>query len=211
MVPQIDNSINSTDLLVENKIPNKTYKLTFDEDHYRDIYHNEFVTFNIINGHLFVNYPETENDDEFDLTDGDLFVSSEDDNLENKYDIIRYHLIQNITSKYLLNEKVDRIGGFITDDEAIKQAIYHILSVERYSCLIYDSNYGVELEQYIGQDMDYLEATIENTLEEALIQDERISGVTVLNIEKVGDDLVNIRFAVDTAVNEIQMEVNVNV
>ena len=59
--------------------------------------------------------------------------------------------------------------------------------------------------------MDYLEATIENTLEEALIQDERISGVTVLNIEKVGEDLVNIKFAVDTAVNEIQMEVNVNV
>lgn len=76
----------------------------------------------------------------------------------------------------------EQIVGKVTDIEAIKQAIYHILSVERYAYLIYDDNYGVELEQYIGQDLEFLEATIEDTLREALTQDDRITDVKVTNI-----------------------------
>lgn len=76
----------------------------------------------------------------------------------------------------------EQIVGKVTDIEAIQQAIYHILSVERYAYLIYDDNYGVELEQYIGQDLEFLEATIEDTLREALTQDDRITDVKVTNI-----------------------------
>jgi hypothetical protein len=75
-----------------------------------------------------------------------------------------------------------QIAGKVDDLEAIEQTVYHILSVERYACLIYDDNYGVELEKYIGQDLSYLESTIEDTLREALTQDDRILDVQVTDI-----------------------------
>lgn len=77
-----------------------------------------------------------------------------------------------------------QIAGRVDDLEAIKQSIEHILSIERYAYLIYDDNYGVELEKYIGQDFSFLEATIEDTLKEALTQDDRIVDVVVTDIRE---------------------------
>lgn len=105
----------------------------------------------------------------------------------------------------------DRIAGFVDDIEAIKQAVYHILSIERYAYAIYDDNYGVELEQYIGQDFEYLSATIQETLNEALTQDDRIFGVEVTNVEKTDDNSALVEFNVLTRNDEIEMEVIVNV
>lgn len=75
-------------------------------------------------------------------------------------------------------------AGKIDKLESIKQAVYHILSTERYSSPIYDDNYGVELEQYIGKDIGYIQADIENTLKEALTQDDRITNVVVNDVKK---------------------------
>lgn len=82
-----------------------------------------------------------------------------------------------------------QIAGKTDNLEAIEQAVHHILGIERYAYLIYDDNYGVELEKYIGQDFSFLEATIEDTLREALTQDDRITDVKVTNVyESVIDD-----------------------
>lgn len=104
----------------------------------------------------------------------------------------------------------EKIAGFVDGLEAVKQAIYHILMVERYSCLIYDDNYGVELEQYIGQDMEFIEATVESTLKEALTYDLRITDVVVTDIQKQ-ENIVLIEFTVKSVYGDIQMEVNVDV
>ena len=47
--------------------------------------------------------------------------------------------------------EADKIAGFVNNLEAVKQAIYHILMTERYKYTIYDDNYGVELQQYVGK------------------------------------------------------------
>lgn len=83
---------------------------------------------------------------------------------------------------YRMGEKT--VAGRIDKIEAVKQAVYHILSTERYSNPIYDDNYGVELEKYIGQDYGVIVADIENTLREALIQDDRITDVQVNEVNK---------------------------
>lgn len=80
--------------------------------------------------------------------------------------------------------KNNQITGKVDDIEAIKQAIEHILSIERYAYLIYDDNYGIELQKYIGESKEYLEATIEDTLREALTQDDRILDVKVTDIKQ---------------------------
>ena len=83
---------------------------------------------------------------------------------------------------YRLGEKT--VAGKIDTLESVKQAVYHILSTERYSNPIYDDNYGIELEQYIGKDIGFIVANIEDTLREALCQDDRINDIQVDNVEK---------------------------
>ena len=116
------------------------------------------------------------------------------------------------TYKLIVKEdKNDRIIGYIDNLEAVKQAIYHILSVERYSYDIYSDNYGIELEQYTGRGIDYLKASIENTLQEALLIDLRIINVTVTDIITLQKDSVQVKFNVTSIYGDLQMEVNVNV
>lgn len=112
---------------------------------------------------------------------------------------------------YRLNTDLDMIIGYVDKLDAIKQAIYHILSIERYAYLIYDDNYGVEFNQYIGKNFDYLESTIEGTLKDALTYDLRILDVQVTNIEQIDSDSAYIQFTVKTIYGDIKMEVNINV
>lgn len=76
------------------------------------------------------------------------------------------------------------IAGRVDRIEAVKQSVYHILSTERWSNPIYDDGYGVELEQYLGQDFGFLLAGIEQTLRDALTQDDRITDVQVNDVSR---------------------------
>lgn len=76
------------------------------------------------------------------------------------------------------------VAGKVDKLESIKQAVFHILSTERFSNPIYDDEYGAELEQYIGKDIGFIIASIENTLRDALCQDDRITDVQVNSVEK---------------------------
>ena len=120
----------------------------------------------------------------------------------------KYYSVENVSYE---QEEVSRIMGFVDNLEAIKQSAYHILGVERYSSDIYDFNYGVELEQYIGQSLEYIEATIQDTLQEALTQDERILGVEVTEITQTSVDCVYIKFNLICYLDEIEMGVYINV
>lgn len=105
----------------------------------------------------------------------------------------------------------DNIKGNIDNIEAIKQAIYHILAIERYSYIIYSDNYGVELNQYIGQSFEYLQSNIENTLRDALTYDLRITDIEVNSITKTNSDTATVKFTAYTIYGNLQMEVNINV
>ena len=109
---------------------------------------------------------------------------------------------------YRLGSKT--VAGKIDKIDSIKQAIYHILSTERYSNPIYDDDYGVELEQYVGKDLGFISASIENELREALCQDDRITDVQVDNVSKgeQGNSCL-IEFTVFTKYGNIQEELNV--
>ena len=103
------------------------------------------------------------------------------------------------------------IVGKITDRiESVKQSILHILSTERYSNPIYDDDYGVELEKYIGQDKGMVIADIENTLNEALTQDDRITKIKVNSItDGVESNSLVVEFTVYTIYGEIGEVLNV--
>lgn len=90
----------------------------------------------------------------------------------------------------------ERITGHVTGIEAITQTVRHILNKERYAYPIYPDNFGMELEKYKGQSFEYLQATIQKDLLEALLQDDRIYNVVVTAITKVSMDSARVIFDV---------------
>ena len=103
--------------------------------------------------------------------------------------------------------------GKLNSIESIQQAIFCILMTERYSNPIYNDNYGVELEQYIGKDMGYIKATIENTLKDALTYDDRIENVIVNSVTKSTkqQNACVIEFTVVTTLGDLDETIDVSV
>lgn len=78
---------------------------------------------------------------------------------------------------YYLNRERERIAGMTDELEAMRQAIYLILSTERYRYIIYGWDYGIELLDLIGQPTDYVQSELKRRIREALLWDSRITAV----------------------------------
>ncbi len=117
------------------------------------------------------------------------------------YEPVRFVPYPSRTYRYT----AERMTGFTDGADAIRQSILHILSIERFSHAIYDGNYGVSLEQYIGKGFGFLEETIQNTLQDALLQDDRIQSVTVNGVERIGTDAAAVSFTAHTVAGAVEM------
>lgn len=111
---------------------------------------------------------------------------------------------------YRISLNNDRINGYVDDLEAIKQAIYLILSSERYKHIIYSWDYGVELVDLIGKPMPYVMSEIPRRIKEALTQDNRILDVVDFQFKKNMNKL-HATFTVITVVGNISTQVEVKV
>lgn len=114
----------------------------------------------------------------------------------------------NHTYKIVLEK--DRVSGYADDLEAIKQAIYLILSTERYQHIIYSWDYGVELLDLIGKPIPYVMSEIPRRITEALTQDNRITDVTDFEFVKQGKKLLT-TFKVVTNIGNISSTLEVEV
>ena len=85
---------------------------------------------------------------------------------------------------YALDIENNRIKGFVDSLEAMKQAIYKILNTERFSCMLYSWNYGVELAELFGEPLPFVYPELERVITEALLADDRITGVEDFTFEK---------------------------
>jgi len=114
------------------------------------------------------------------------------------------------TLTYLIDFEANRTRGLVDGLEAVKQAVYCILSTERYQYPIYSWNYGVELSQLIGTQIDYALPEIERCITEALLFDERITAVEDFQFETKGS-VVHVAFTVQTIYGEIKTETEVSI
>ncbi len=105
----------------------------------------------------------------------------------------------------------NRINGSVEGIEAVKQSIFLILNTERYNHEIYDWDYGVELEELIGQPMNYIIPEAERRITEALLQDDRILSVGNFEFEKIAKNTLHVTFTVTTNFGDIESEVDINV
>lgn len=102
----------------------------------------------------------------------------------------------------------DRIKGFIDGMDAVEQAVYLILSTERYEFPIYSWDYGVELIDLIGQPMPYVMSELSRRIEEALTQDDRIESVKDFEYTKNKSKL-HVSFTVVATTGNIPTELEV--
>lgn len=103
-----------------------------------------------------------------------------------------------------------RVKGTTDGRDAVLQAIYLILNVERYAYPIYSRNYGVEMANLIGQPPDYAMSEIKRRITEALEQDDRITGVDDWVFE-TGRNRVRASFTVYTIYGELEVTKEVEI
>ena len=106
---------------------------------------------------------------------------------------------------FRLNPENENIKGFVDDLEAVKQAIYLTLNINRYDYVIYDWNYGVEFNDLVGMEKDYAKVLIESRIKDALLQDDRIEAVTDFEFVQ-NKKSITAYFVVKTIFGDIEME-----
>lgn len=103
-----------------------------------------------------------------------------------------------------------RIEGFVDELEALKQAIYKVLSTEKYEYPIYSFDYGIEWKELIGEERPYVRAEMKRMIEEALLLDDRIREVDGFQFEFSGDSC-RCTFSVSSIYGEFEIEKEVGI
>ena len=78
--------------------------------------------------------------------------------------------------------EIKRISGMLDGLEAVKQTIFCILNTERFDCLIYSWNYGVELNGLFGKSLGVAKSKLKKRIREALTRDDRILSVDAFHL-----------------------------
>lgn len=110
----------------------------------------------------------------------------------------KMHLEQNI------------INGFCDELEAMRQVIYKILNTERYECIIYSWNYGIELLDLYSEPVTYVCPELQRRITEALVQDDRIESVDNFEFDTSEKRTVKATFTVHTIFGNVESEKVVN-
>lgn len=103
-----------------------------------------------------------------------------------------------------------RVRGMTDGRDAVLQAVCLILNVERYAYPIYSRNYGAELSGLIGKPKDYAMSEIKRRITEALLQDDRITGLDNWEFEQ-GRKSVRAGFTAHTIYGDIEAEKEVDI
>lgn len=109
---------------------------------------------------------------------------------------------------YKLDLDAGRIVGMVDGLEAVNQAIRKAIITPRFKCLIYDNQYGSEIQEaIIAQDAtpEYTEAVVPGFVKDALKPDTRILKVYDFQFEFRADG-AHIFFRADTIFGETVFE-----
>ena len=114
------------------------------------------------------------------------------------------------TYTYKMRSDSNRIQGHTDRLDAMKQAIFKILSTERYQYQMYSWNYGVEFLDLYGEPVSYVCPELERRITEALTWDKRIKSVDNFEFDTSEKGEVRVSFVVRTLFGNIDIEKVVN-
>lgn len=121
-----------------------------------------------------------------------------------------FEVVEQPSLTFKLNWEKNRINGMTDGLEAVKQAVYLILNIERYQYLIYNWSYGIELQDLIGKEKSFVLPELEKRITEALIQDSRITAVSNFSFETKRKSVIAF-FEVETIYGNLEIEKEVRI
>lgn len=113
--------------------------------------------------------------------------------------------------EYEIDFKTGRLTGKIVQGiDALCIWAYLALNTVRYKWVIYSWYYGAEYFNLIGYSYsaEYLKSEVRRYIEECLLENEHITGITNLDVSHIKDKLY-IKFTLVTDVGSKEVEVNV--
>lgn len=118
--------------------------------------------------------------------------------------------VQQPSRTYKLDFARGRVAGMTDGLDAVKQAAFKILQTDRYQYEIYSFNYGHELNRLIGGDPRLVRSEASRMIREALLQDDRISSVSDIQV-MIGEDSLTATFTVISDAGRFEQEVRIGV
>ncbi|KAB0577224.1 uncharacterized protein DUF2634 [Fusobacterium naviforme] len=112
------------------------------------------------------------------------------------------------TLTYRLDLDAGRIVGMVDGLEAVNQAIRKAIITPRFKCLIYDNQYGSEIEDaFIAKDAsrEYIQAACEGFIRDCLKPDTRILSVYDFAFD-FSEDRADVYFKADTIYGETEVK-----
>lgn len=110
------------------------------------------------------------------------------------------------TRTYKMDLEAGRVVGFADGVEAMRQAILKILLTERFAYLIYSWDYGIELNGAYGRSAQTMASEARRIVQEALLADSRITGISDFSVSQLDKRTISIRFTAETIFGEIPVE-----
>ncbi|MEK4170956.1 DUF2634 domain-containing protein [Lysinibacillus sp. FSL L8-0312] len=129
--------------------------------------------------------------------------------VENDGLLIDFEEVVEPSNTFKINNELDRCYGTVDELEAMKQAIFLMLNIERYNHLIYSWNTGFETNDLIGQPTVYVASEVKRRIREALLQDDRITEVDTFEVT-TNKNKVHVQYTAHTIFGEITAEKEVD-
>ena len=109
------------------------------------------------------------------------------------------------TKNYRVVWEKEKVAGFVDNIESMKQAIYLLLSTERYQYSIYSFNAGAQLADLIGKPVSYVASEVKRRIRDCLMQDDRITEVDNFKVT-IKKNTVTVWYIAHTIYGDIEGE-----
>lgn len=112
---------------------------------------------------------------------------------------------------YYIDSKTGHLSSMIDNKESVIQAVFKALDTQKFEYQIYSWFYGLDMEPFIGQDIEYIRVNIRRYLEDCLLQDDRIFSIQNIIVQQSDIDSCSIIFDIQTSeglIENITKEIN---
>ena len=124
-------------------------------------------------------------------------------------DVIGFDTDIQLTSRpsrtWIIDRNTMQVGFMDEGLEAVRQAVEIALNVERFQWQIYNTNFGNELEELVGDDADYIQSELPRMVNDALSVDDRVID-TADYVFSVNGDSMTVSFTVNTVYGQLTEE-----
>ena len=125
-------------------------------------------------------------------------------------DIIGFDTDIQLTSRpsrtWIIDRQTMQVGYMDEGLEAVRQAVEIALNVDRFRWQIYNTNFGNELNDLIGDDADYIMSEFPRMVDDALSVDDRVIDTADYTFDINGDSMT-VSFTVNTVFGPFAEEV----